>query len=212
MRLSRRIGAVLAGLTMALAAFATAGTDPNRTETRVDRTPIPYETVYELSRQIGPGRLVTVRKGEPGENRRVYTVQFRGGRPVAKRLVRAERTDPVSQLIHVGRAGFATSRGSFTRHRILTMEATAYEPSAGRARPTFRTATGRRAEFGVVAVDPRVIPLNSIVFVEGYGMAIAADTGGAIRGMKIDLCVPTRAEALRFGRRRVKVHILHLGR
>ena len=62
--------------------------------------------------------------------------------------------------------------------------------------------------YGVVAVDPRVIPLKSLVYVEGYGFAIAADTGGAIKGKRIDLCYPSRAMAKRFGRRNVRVHLL----
>lgn len=91
----------------------------------------------------------------------------------------------------------------------MTMNASAYDPSAGRGRnATFRTATGMRAAYGVVAVDPRVIPLGTHVYVEGYGFAIAADTGGAIKGNRIDLCMPTDRECRIFGRRPVKVHIL----
>jgi len=70
------------------------------------------------------------------------------------------------------------------------------------------TATGVPAEYGIVAVDPRVIPLGTYVFIEGYGVALAADTGGAIKGNRIDLCFDSRSEALAFGRRKVKVHIL----
>lgn len=209
MRLWQSIGVVIAlslGATVALARGE--GTPKQETVTRVETRAIPYETVYEISRTVGPGRLITARKGQNGQVRRTFSVTLRGGRVVARRLVSTERRDPVSALIYLGRAGFAPSRGNFTRHKVLTMHATAYDPSAGRKRPTFRTATGRRAEFGVVAVDPRIIPLNSIVFVEGYGMAIAADTGRAIRGHRIDLCLPTRAQALQFGRRQVRVHIL----
>ncbi|ANU24733.1 G5 and 3D domain-containing protein [Planococcus donghaensis] len=61
----------------------------------------------------------------------------------------------------------------------------------------------------VIAVDPRVIPLGSKVWVEGYGNAIAGDTGGAIKGNKIDLFMANRSDALSFGRKQVKVRILN---
>jgi 3D (Asp-Asp-Asp) domain-containing protein len=63
-------------------------------------------------------------------------------------------------------------------------------------------------QYGVVAVDPRVIPLGTRLFVEGYGSAIAGDTGGAIKGNRIDLCFNSDDEAEKVGRRTVRVLIL----
>ncbi|MTT33149.1 peptidoglycan-binding protein [Terrilactibacillus sp. BCM23-1] len=63
-------------------------------------------------------------------------------------------------------------------------------------------------EAKVVAVDPNVIPLGTKLYVEGYGYAVAADTGGAIKGMKIDLFFNDNSEALDWGRRTVKVKVL----
>lgn len=60
----------------------------------------------------------------------------------------------------------------------------------------------------VIAVDPRVIPLGSKVYVEGYGEAIAGDTGGAIKGNRIDLFIPNYANAIDFGKRTLEVTIL----
>ncbi len=60
----------------------------------------------------------------------------------------------------------------------------------------------------VIAVDPSIIPLGTKVYVEGYGYAIAADTGSAIKGYKIDIFIPTQAEAYRWGVRKVKIRIL----
>jgi 3D (Asp-Asp-Asp) domain-containing protein len=90
--------------------------------------------------------------------------------------------------------------------RQLTVSSTAYSP----AQPglSSRTATGRRATKGVIAVDPRVIPLGTRVYVPGYGNAIAADTGGAIKGNKIDVCFDSVAEARAWGRRTVTITIL----
>ncbi|MDN4493426.1 3D domain-containing protein [Ureibacillus aquaedulcis] len=61
----------------------------------------------------------------------------------------------------------------------------------------------------VIAVDPNIIPLGSRVWVEGYGEAIAGDTGGAIKGNKIDVFIPTQNEALQWGRKQVKIKILN---
>lgn len=60
----------------------------------------------------------------------------------------------------------------------------------------------------LIAVDPSVIPLGSKVWVEGYGVAIAGDTGGAIKGHKIDVLMPNNAQAYAWGRKTVKVVVL----
>lgn len=69
------------------------------------------------------------------------------------------------------------------------------------------TATGARARHGVVAVDASVIPLGTRIYVPGYGHAIAADTGGAVRGNHVDLCFDTVEEARAWGRRPVTIII-----
>ncbi|MGD2278162.1 3D domain-containing protein [Bacillus wiedmannii] len=63
----------------------------------------------------------------------------------------------------------------------------------------------------VIAVDPSVIPLHSIVDIEGYGKAIALDTGGAIKGNRIDYLVANDSEANNFGRRNVNIKIIEKG-
>lgn len=181
----------------------------SRTATIVETKAIPYEVRYEFSRGVGAGRIKKASEGVPGSVRRTYAIVLDGEKVVSKTLVDTVRVEPVHEVFQMGPSGFQSSRHkSFRPHAIKTMNATAYDPSAGRKNPTFRTATGRRAQFGVVAVDPRVIPLNTLVFVEGYGFAIAADTGGAIKGNKIDLCFDRSDQVRQFGRRPVRVHIL----
>lgn len=90
----------------------------------------------------------------------------------------------------------------------LEMTATAYSAfnSAGEYA---RTASGALARKGIVAVDKRVIPLGTKLYIEGYGEAIAGDVGGAIKGNKIDLCFEdTNANLKKFGRQKVQVYIL----
>jgi 3D (Asp-Asp-Asp) domain-containing protein len=85
------------------------------------------------------------------------------------------------------------------------MQATAYLPTDGDGKCI--TATGVRARHGVVAVDPRVIPLGSRVYIPGYGVALAADTGGAIKGNKIDIYLDSHSECLQRGRHAETVYI-----
>ncbi|MCM3712135.1 3D domain-containing protein [Sporosarcina luteola] len=74
------------------------------------------------------------------------------------------------------------------------------------------TSTGinlkRNPDAKVIAVDPSIIPLGTKVYVEGYGYAIAGDTGGAIKGNKIDVFFPSKSEAFKWGRKDVKIKIL----
>lgn len=93
-----------------------------------------------------------------------------------------------------------------TYSNIMSMEASAYLPGDGSGSGI--TATGIRATYGVAAVDPSVIPLGTRLYIPGYGEAIAADTGGAIRGYMIDLCMESYSEAMSFGRRNVTVYVL----
>ncbi|MEA2016545.1 MAG: 3D domain-containing protein [Actinomycetota bacterium] len=70
------------------------------------------------------------------------------------------------------------------------------------------TAIGLRARKGVVAVDPRVIPLGTKLYIPGYGEALAGDTGGWIKGNRIDLCFETQEECFRWGRRSIKIYLV----
>ncbi len=88
----------------------------------------------------------------------------------------------------------------------LRMLATGYCPDCGNGNG--RTASGLKAGYGIAAVDPAVIPLGTKLSISGYGKAIAADTGGAIKGNRIDLCFNTHAEANAFGKKWVIVTIL----
>lgn len=91
----------------------------------------------------------------------------------------------------------------------ITVSASAY--TAGCNGCSGITSTGinlkKNPGLKVIAVDPRVIPLGSKVYVEGYGYAIAGDTGGAIKGNKIDVFIPTKSAALKWGRKTVKIKV-----
>ena len=88
-----------------------------------------------------------------------------------------------------------------------SMVATAYYGGGGGLNGNGITATGLRARKGLVAVDPKVIRLGTKLYIDGYGIAIAADTGGWIKGNRIDLCFDTLEECYRFGRRKIYVYL-----
>lgn len=97
-----------------------------------------------------------------------------------------------------------------TAQNVLNMEATAYTADCEGCSGI--TATGinlkENPDQKVISVDPNVIPLGTKVHVEGYGNAVAGDTGGAIKGNKIDIFMPSQEDAINFGRKTVKVTIL----
>jgi 3D (Asp-Asp-Asp) domain-containing protein/peptidoglycan hydrolase CwlO-like protein len=70
------------------------------------------------------------------------------------------------------------------------------------------TATGLRARKGIVAVDPRIIPLGTKLYIPGYGEALAADTGGWIKNYRVDLCFESLEECFQFGRRKIRVYLV----
>ena len=171
-----------------------------------ERVPSSIPTITRWDRRMTV-KPVVLREGRPGVIEQTRVVWKKDG-VISEQWTQNPRTvvKPVARVVVRGNI---PSRGPSSR-RVLTMESTAYDPgpaSCGRHADGY-TAIGLRATRGVVAVDPRVIPLGSRVYVEGYGPAIAGDTGGAIKGHRIDVCFPTRGEALRWGRRTVKVVVL----
>lgn len=103
------------------------------------------------------------------------------------------------------------SRGSSSvSNRVITMVATGYDDSYECNQPYYGAPSyiGLPLERGIVAVDPNVIPMGTRLYVEGYGAAIAADQGSAIKGNRIDLFFDSHQEALNWGMKTVKVTIL----
>ncbi|MBS4189882.1 LysM peptidoglycan-binding domain-containing protein [Bacillus sp. FJAT-49705] len=99
---------------------------------------------------------------------------------------------------------------SNTGSKEITMEATAYTASCEGCSGITATGINLKANPNakVISVDPTIIPLGSKVYVEGYGEAIAGDTGGAIKGNRIDVFIPSQQDAINFGVKQLKVTIL----
>jgi 3D (Asp-Asp-Asp) domain-containing protein len=146
---------------------------------------------------------------------------------VALANARAERAGLLARLKSQARASSARASSLDKQARALAgaqassarsgSAAPAAAPSAGGRKLTVaatgyalrgKTATGVSVGWGVVAVDPGLIALGTRISIPGYGEGVAADTGGAVRGARIDLWFPTRAEALAWGSRTITITLL----
>jgi 3D (Asp-Asp-Asp) domain-containing protein len=114
------------------------------------------------------------------------------------RLAETASARPAPEEVAPTSGRLATAGAGNTR--TLVVDAVAYHLPG-------RTASGLPVGIGVIAVDPAVIPLGTRVFVPGYGSAVAADVGSAIRGAIIDLWMPSTAAARAWGRRTVTITV-----
>lgn len=110
------------------------------------------------------------------------------------------------EAARVKRYQIENSRGVKSREMVL--EITAYSKDDPGMDGRGIMFTGLPVDKGALAVDPRVIPLGSVVWIPGVGYTVALDTGGAIKGRRADLYIPDRAKALEWGRKTVKVRVL----
>ena len=184
--------------------------------TSMRRQTLKPKVVQRYDPRLPAGTTKTVSAGRSGE--RDVTVMFvqRGNEPLAAQTIasRVVRKPQPRVIVHgigeyagfvkLALKGFDATIG--LARNALHMIATAY--TAECAGCSGYTASGARAGHGIVAVDPRVIPLGTRLFIPGYGSAVAGDTGGAIVGQRIDLGFNSLGDALRFGRRLITVYLL----
>lgn len=179
---------------------------------------IPFNTVKRLNSSLEAGETVTVREGVKGQLTKTVKVKYVNGEAVETTVLSEVVTvNPIDKIVEYGSSNEVVSASSkgFTYKYVIECEATAYdlspEENGGYGG---QTATGVPLDKGVIAVDPRVIPLGSRVYIEAldgswsYGYAVAADTGGAIKGKRVDLCYRTRSECIQFGRRKCRIYVL----
>lgn len=181
-------------------------------KTVVQREPIPYPTQRRSTSELRSGTSKTVRAGVKGIRQNTYRVTVEDEQEVSRKLVSTRiLRRPVTEVVAYGRRSELLSRGGYySGRRTVVMTATGYSPAPEEngGNRTGRSAIGLKIGHGIVAVDPKFIPLGTRLYIEGYGYAVAADTGGAIKGARIDLGHDTKSSARRVGRRKVVVHIL----
>lgn len=189
-----------------------------------EATKFAVETKKDSSLLKGTEKIV--QKGENGTVSRTYEIIKENGKPVS-RILKGEKVvkDPKTKVVAVGtkvvmasaaptKAKAKTksiSRGDApSSSKEFYVSATAYTAFCNGCSGVTSTGINLKAnpDAKVIAVDPSVIPLGTKVWVEGYGYAVAGDTGSAIKGNKIDVFMPTKQQAYGFGRKKVKIKIL----
>ncbi|AYD39133.1 DUF348 domain-containing protein [Clostridium fermenticellae] len=184
--------------------------------------PIGYETVVKKDSTKEQGNNQVLQDGQSGEKEVVTRVLYRDGKEISRKIIsEVVKRQPVQKIIAVGTLGaYTPSRGGKILYRnAVSMRATGYSAgyeSTGKSPGDSDfgiTASGTVARrsingYSSVAVDPRIIPLGTKLYVEGYGYAIAEDTGGAIKGNRVDLFFDSASEANVWGVRNVNVYII----
>ncbi|MCM2591816.1 G5 and 3D domain-containing protein [Rossellomorea marisflavi] len=187
-----------------------------------------FTVVSKKDADLENGQEKVVQEGKKGKKEKKFEIVKENGKEVSRKLI-SEKTVKESQdkIVSVGTKKLVAqvSRGKSTTAAKPVSTSTKEEPSGGKEfyvsstaytascnGCSGHTASGMNLKANpnakVIAVDPSVIPLGTKVYVEGYGYAVAADTGGAIKGNKIDVFYSDHADAYRWGRKTVKVKIL----
>lgn len=169
-----------------------------------EEQPIPCGVERTSDNTLEKGLSKTISAGKNGLAMNTLRITYHNGQEVKREVIDTKTlVEPKNRVIAMGTIT-AVSRGNqlvrFREARYMDTSAYTY---TGR-----RTSTGRNPEVGMVAVDPGVIPLGSRLYIEGYGYGRAADTGGSIKGNRLDLFMEQRSQCLNWGRRTVKVYVL----
>lgn len=179
-------------------------------EVIIEKEPIAYNVIIKKDDNMDEGEQKVVQEGREGELQRKILVTYRDGQEILRKVIEEKvAVQPVDRVVHVGTVKKKiTSRGDVLRYSaVKTFVATAYTHTGN------PTKTGVMPKVGYIAVDPRIIPLYKTVYIEfpkGWehlnGYYKAMDTGGAIKGYRIDVFMDSESECINFGRRSVKVY------
>ena len=143
-------------------------------------------------------------KGADGLKEDTIQLTFRDGEEISREIVDTKILKPVKNRIVTQGTISTASRGGqkFSFKEVRVVRATAYTETGG------HTSTGKDPKVGMIAVDPKVIPMHSRVYVEGYGFAVAEDVGGAIKGNRIDVYLESEEACERWGVKMVKIYVI----
>lgn len=166
---------------------------------------IPCGVERTTDNTLERGLTKTLSSGKNGLARNTIKITYHNGQEVKREVINSETlVEPKNRVIAMGTIT-AVSRGN----QLLNFREARYMEASAYTYTGYRTASGRHPEVGMVAVDPGVIPMGSRLYIEGYGFARAADTGGSIKGNRLDLFMEERSQCLSWGRRTVKVYVLN---
>lgn len=194
----------------------------NVTVTRIEKVtdvveePIAFNVVEKKDDNIEKGVQKVINSGKEGKQEKHYEVTIENGQEVTRKLLKTETVQKSEdRVVALGTKVVQTSttvasRGNDSVSKEFYVNSTAYTANCNGCSGTTATGVNLKANPNakVIAVDPNVIPLGTKVYVEGYGYAVAADTGSAIKGNKIDVFLSSKSAAYRWGSKRVKIKIL----
>lgn len=150
---------------------------------------LPKKTIYQDDPETEAGIDKVLEEGEDGKRTKQIKITYYHGQEYSREVAKIETIAPKDKTISRGTKivwkTLQTSDGEIRYWKKLRVYATHYDKYCKGCDEW--TAIGMRAGKGVIAVDPKVIKLRSKVYVPEYGMAVAGDTGGAIKGNIIDL-------------------------
>jgi uncharacterized protein YabE (DUF348 family) len=162
----------------------------------IEQEPIPFESVWRPDPDLEIDHQRLQQEGSPGVLERRIRVRYENGHEVSRTMENEYvAVPPKTNITGYGTKivvrAVNTPSGTREYWRTIRMLATSYSAATSgvsKSNPHYgRTATGLKMRDGIVAVDPRLIDLGSQVYVPGYGVGLAGDTGGAIKGKRIDL-------------------------
>ena len=160
---------------------------------------VPFKTKVEGTNELPANTQKVVQKGQKGEDKVTYKITYADGKEISRKEIARERVKkPVTKIIHKSTVGTINGK---EYARKFTVKAYSYTGGG-------TTASGLPAAVGRIAVDPGVIPLGTQVYVEGYGFATAADTGGNIKGNTIDVYYNSESQCRQWGCRYITIYIL----
>lgn len=166
-------------------------------EWRIDSETLPYETRWEADPDLEIDHQRIAQRGQEGSRKWLYRVTYEDGKAISQVLEREwVAQEPQARILVYGTKivlrEIQTPDGvkRYWRHlRVLASSYTAATSGKDRDHPAYGiTRLGWWATKGIIAVDPAVIPLRTNMYVPGYGVGVAGDTGSAIKGRRIDLC------------------------
>ncbi|MFB6469316.1 ubiquitin-like domain-containing protein [Cytobacillus sp. Hz8] len=181
--------------------------------TDVVEEPVHYAVVTKRDQSLNQGAQRILKEGQKGLVSKEFEVTLENGKEISRKLIyKKTLREKQDKVVAVGSKPMIqmVSRGMRDASRELYVSTTAYTANCNGC--SGKTATGinlrTNPNLKIIAVDPSVIPLGSKVYVDGYGYAVAADTGSAIKGNRIDVFFSSSSDAYRWGRKTVKIKIL----
>ncbi|MDU2197477.1 MAG: 3D domain-containing protein, partial [Peptostreptococcaceae bacterium] len=178
---------------------------------------VPFEVNVVEDKDLLKGQTKVEEEGKAGENQLVYKITYHNGKQVEKIFVEEVVSEkPINKIVKKGtkveEVKVASSRGESSRKissnvnskgKHMSVVATAYTGDS-------ITSTGKKPKWGTIAVDPKVIPYGTKVYIPQFNKTfIAEDCGGAIKGNKIDIFMNDESSVYNWGRKTIDIYIVN---